>query len=98
MYRSPYLNAGLAAAYIWGIALLFQLTARPNTPDTILDPIAALSLLVFSAAFMAFVFFYHPIVMLLDGKRHEAVRYFFTTLGTFGVLMLLTLAILSLFV
>jgi len=94
MRSNPYLSAICASAYIWGVALLFQFTARPNTPDTIADPIAALSTLVFSVAFMAFIFFYRPIVLLLENKRHEAISYFLTTLGTFGMITVAVLVLL----
>ena len=91
MKWNPFLNALGAAAYIWGIALLFYFleTVRGDTPDSFIDPIGALSLLVFSVATMAFLFFYRPVVLLLDGKKEEAVSYFLKTLFSFGALTLL---------
>lgn len=98
MRWNPFLNAIGAAAYIWGIALLFQYieAVRGNTPDTFLDPIGALSLLVFSVACMGFLFFYQPVILLLENKKNEALSYFFKTLVTFGVITLLVIASLSL--
>jgi hypothetical protein len=88
MRWNPVINGLGAAAYIGVIALVLQYigTIRHDTPDTLLDPMAAISLLVFSVAVMGFLFFYQPAIMLLDGKKQEAVAYFFKTLGTFGVI------------
>ena len=90
-------NAVYAAAYIWGVGLFFQWlsTFKANTPDSILDPIGALSLLVFSAALMAYLFFYRPVVLILDGKREEAVSYFLKTLATFGAITALVFVLVS---
>ncbi|MDB5237592.1 MAG: hypothetical protein JWL88_694 [Parcubacteria group bacterium] len=89
------MNAIAAAAYISGVALFMQFiqSLRHDTPDTLLDGMGILSLLVFSAAVMAFLFFYQPVLRLVEDKRAEAVSYFLKTLGIFGVL---TLAILTL--
>lgn len=99
MRWNPFLNAAIAAAYIWGIALLFQLvhSVAGNKPDTIVDPIAALSLLVFSVALMGFLFFYRPVILLLENKRREAVSYFLKTIITFAVIALLVVLILAWF-
>ena len=97
MRWNPFFNAGGAAVYIWGIGLLFQYisSVRGNTPDNFLDPIAALSLLVFSVAVMGFLFFYRPVVLLIDNKKEEAVLYFLKTLGIFGVITIFVIAMLS---
>ena len=98
MRWNPFLNAIAAASYIGCIALTFQFIShyRANTPDTFLDPIAALSLLVFSVATMAFLFFYRPLTLLLDEKREEAVSFFLKTLGSFGIFTLCMVLGLSL--
>ena len=88
---NPYLNAFLASAYIWCIGLFFSLVAarNENTPDTFMAPIVMISLLVFSVATMAFLFFYRPATLLLEHKPREAVEFFLKTLATFGALTLL---------
>ena len=93
MRWNPFLNAAGAAAYIWGIGLLIGHIARlhHDTPDNLVGSVAALSLLVFSAAVMAFLFFYRPVVLLLENKRDEAVSFFLKTLGTFGAITLLAI-------
>ena len=93
MRWNPFLNALGAAAYIWGIGLLISHIARlhHDTPDNLVGSIAALSLGVCSAAVMAFLFFYRPVVLLLENKKGEAISFFLTTLGTFGVITLLAI-------
>lgn len=88
MTRNPYLNALCAAAYIVCIVLL--ITYGPafvrEKPDTILAPMAMLSLLVLSVAFMGYTFFFQPVLMYVDGQKREAVELFTKTLGTFAVI------------
>ena len=88
MSRNPYINALLAAAYIVFVVLL--ITYGPayvrDKPDTILAPMAMLSLLVFSVALMGYLFFLQPVQMFLEGQKHEAVELFTKTLGSFAVI------------
>lgn len=93
MHLNPFTNALLAAGYIWTVvSFMHMISPPPDTPDTWLTPIVALSLLVFSVALMGFLFFYRPVVLLLEDKKEEAVRYFLKTLGTFGAI---TVAVIS---
>jgi hypothetical protein len=91
MKWNPFVNAIGAALYITCIGLLMGHIAslHHDTPDNLIGTITAISLFVFSAAVMGFLFFYRPAVLLLEGKRKEAVVFFFKTLGTFGVITLL---------
>lgn len=67
--------------------------------ESIFVPIAMLSLFVFSASTMSYLFLYEPLCLLLDGKRKEAVVLFFQTLGVFAasavVLLLLGIFVLT---
>lgn len=96
MTTNPYINAALASAYIvivvFGITSLGEI-AGPDSGDTVLAPIAILSLLVLSVAFMAFTFFYRPVALLLDGKREEAVAFFARTLTAFALITTIVLAV-----
>ena len=96
MRRNPFLNASGAAAYIWGVGLLISHIARlhHDTPDNLVGTISAISLMVFSAAVMAFLFFYRPIVLLVENKRDEAVSFFLKTLGIFGAITALVLVVM----
>ena len=95
MQLNPYGNAIVAAGYIWGVVSLIQLISPPpDTPDTFLTPILALSVLVFSVATMSFIFFYRPVVLLLEHKKDAAVTFFLKTLVTFGALTAIILSTL----
>jgi hypothetical protein len=95
MTTNPYINAALASAYIvlvvFGITTLGKLVGT-GIEDTVMAPIMMLSLLVLSVAFMAFTFFYRPVVLLLDGKRSEAVSFFVRTLAAFACITALVIA------
>ena len=98
MRWNPYINALAASAYVWAIGFLFQYISsiRHDTPDKVTDPIMTLSLLVFSAAVMGFLFFYRPVVLLIENKKEQAISFFLKTLATFGVITLITVfAVLS---
>lgn len=88
MTKSPYINALAAGLYIVFVVLLISYgpTFVREKPDTIFAPMAMLSLLVFSAAFMGYIFFFQPVLMYLEGQKREAVELFTKTLGTFAVI------------
>jgi hypothetical protein len=88
MTRNPYLNALCAGLYIVFVVLLigYGPSFVKDKPDSILTPIAMLSLLVFSAAFMGYTFFFHPMQMYIEGQKREAVELFTKTLGAFAVI------------
>ena len=93
MRWNPFLNAVGAAVYIWGMGLLIHhiSSLHHDTPDNLVGSVAALSLLVLSAAVMGFFFFYRPVELLVENKRGEAVSFFLRTLGTFGVITLIAI-------
>jgi hypothetical protein len=97
MKQKPLTNSLLATLYISLISLIFFLgnTLKiGNQP--ILAPIALISLFTLSAAVMAYLFIYQPIVLYLDGKKKLAVNFFLKTtfifaLTTLGLFLLLFL-------
>ncbi len=93
MRWNPYLNAIGAAAYIWAVGFLIHHIAslHHDTPDNVVGSISAISLVVFSAAVMGFLFFYRPVMLLIENKKGEAVTFFLKTLGTFGIVTLLVI-------
>lgn len=97
MRWSPILNVTAAVAYIGAVALFMHFieSIRHDTPDTLLDGMGVMSLLVFSAAVMAFLFFYRPALLLIENKKSEAISYFLKTLGIFGVVTILVLTLVS---
>jgi hypothetical protein len=97
MKWNPFFNALAASAYVGAVVLFlhFLESMRHDTPDTVLDGMGFISLLVCSVAVMAFLFFYEPMVRLVEGKKGEAVSYFLKTLGIFGAVTAVVLAFVS---
>ena len=87
MTKNPFYNAFAALVYIILLVTLLSFTTHFNGIEntTFLAPIGMLSLLVTSAAVMAYIFFYQPVILLLDGKRKDAVRLFWHTIAIFAV-------------
>ena len=98
MTKNPFLNAGAALLYIVGlVSIMYFGSALSGEEDSILFPIAALSVFVLSAAVMAIVFFYQPVVLFFDGKRTEAVQLVVKTVATFAVWVAVVLLLVALF-
>ena len=97
MTKNPMHNAILASGYIVLVAsLMFFGSTFAGGPDTVLAPIAMLSLLVLSAAVMAYLFLLQPVQMYLDGEKKEAVDFFAKTLAAFAVITAVLFAALLL--
>jgi len=98
MTRNPFYNALFAIAYI--VVLVSCAILGPqllNAPQqSLFYPMLALAVFVLSAALMTYLFFYQPVIMLLDGEREKAVKLFLQTVGIFGVatVALLLIAVL----
>ncbi len=95
MTTNPIYNALFAIAYIIGVAsLMFSAeTVFGGVEDNITFPIMALSLLVLSVSVMAYVFFYQPVILLIDQKREQAVKLFLQTVGTFALALVIIIII-----
>lgn len=91
MSKNPIINALSASGYIILVASIINLvsSAQKDKPDTFFAPVAFLSLLTLSAAIMAYLFFYQPLQLLIEGKKKEAVNLFVKTVGIFGVVTLI---------
>ena len=98
MNWNPFLNALAAVCYIGVVVtfLHFIESLRHDTPDTLIDGMGAISLFTFSAAVMAFLFFYQPVLQLFENKKPEALTYFLKTLAYFGLITVTILTIASL--
>lgn len=100
MTKNPLVNALAGLLYIAGVvSIIFYAPHVVIVEESIFVPIAMLSLFVFSASTMSYLFLYEPLCLLLDGKRKEAVVLFFQTLGVFAasavVLLLLGIFVLT---
>lgn len=96
MSRNPIVNALGASGYILLVVTVMNSLTQmlKNKPDTFFAPVAVLSLLTLSAAVMAYVFFYQPLRLLIEGKKKEAVSLFVQTVGVFGAFTVIALILL----
>lgn len=95
MTKNPLLNALAASAYIVLVAsVMYYGSKLPHHPDTVLAPIAFISLFSLSAAVMGYLFLSQPLQLYLAGKKQPAIKLFLQTLTAFAVLTILILIIL----
>jgi len=87
MTKNPFYNALFAIAYI--MVLITLVFLAPNIimgrTESIFIPMGMLALLVLSVALMAYLFFYQPVIMLIQGEREKAVKLFLQTVGIFAI-------------
>lgn len=94
MTKNPFINALAALGYIVAVVLaIFYGGPLIGPEDTVFIPMAMLSLFVFSAAAMGYIFLYQPITLYLDNRKHEALGLFLRTLAVFGSTTLLLFAL-----
>ena len=97
MTRKPLYNAILASGYIVLISTLLYFGPQfAGHIDSVLVPIAMLSLFVLSAATMGYLFLLQPVQLYLDGAKKEAVDLFARTVGIFAIITLGILGVLFL--
>jgi len=86
MTKSPWYNASAATLYIVVIGLVMNWGTQhaPKGGDTLLAPIAVISLFTLSAAVMGYLFCYTPAMLYFDGKKKKAVNLFLQTVGVFA--------------
>lgn len=97
MTKNPFINAASATLYITFVALfMFYGNKFFGPKDTILTPIAAISLFTLSAAVMGYLFLYQPLLLLIDGHKKSAVNLFLQTLAVFAGITLLVFVLLFL--
>jgi len=65
-----------------------------NKPDTFFAPITMLFVLTLSVAVMAYLFFYQPLLLFIEGKKKEAVDLFVKTVGIFAAITAVVLILL----
>ncbi len=96
MTKNPIVNALSAAGYIVLVVSIMTWITAPlkNKPDTLFAPITVLFVLTLSVAVMAFLFFYQPLQLFIEGKKKEAVNLFVKTVGTFAAITAVVLILL----
>ncbi|MFA6532760.1 MAG: hypothetical protein WCT22_02060 [Patescibacteria group bacterium] len=98
MSKNPIINALSASTYITLVVSVMNFVAKPlrNKPDTFFAPITVLFVLTLSVSVMAFLFFYQPLLLFIEGKQKEAVNLFVKTVGFFAAFTALALILLFL--
>jgi len=96
MFKKPLLNAVSASAYIILVVSVMTFVTQPlrDKPDTFFAPITVLFVLTLSVAVMAYLFFYQPLLLFIEGKKKEAVNLFVKTVGIFAVITAVVLTLL----
>ena len=96
MSKNPVINALSASIYIILVVSVMTFVTQPlrNKPDTFFAPITLLFVLTLSVAVMAYLFFYQPLILFIDGKKKEAVNFFVKTVGVFAVFTAVVLVLL----
>ncbi len=96
MSKNPIINALGAASYIALVVSVINFISQMqmNKPDTAYAPLVFLSLLTLSVTVMAYLFFYQPLQLFIDGKKKEALRLFARTVGVFAIFTVLVLLLL----
>ena len=88
MTKNPFINALAASAYI-ALIDLFVMSVPDKEPIlAAAGPIVFLSLFVFSAAVMGYLFVLQPVLLAIAGKPKEGVTLFLQTLGCFALITL----------
>ncbi len=87
MTKNPFINALGASSYIGLVVLVINLLSvtHKDTPDTAFAPVVFLSLLTLSVVMMAYLFFYQPLLLFVEGKKKEGVDLFAKTVGYFAL-------------
>lgn len=95
--KKPFLYALVAAVYIVFLVLAVN-TLSPFVPaeDNLAMPIAGLSLFVFSAAWMGFLFLSEPLRLFLENQKREAVTFFLKIVGFFACFLIVSVVVMFL--
>lgn len=94
MTKNPIINALSAVLYICAVVsiMYFGSSLAVHVEKTLLLPIAMLCLFSLSVVVMAFVFFYQPVLMYMEGEKVKAIKLGLQTVGAFGVVTAILLA------
>ena len=93
MTKNPLYNALLAIAYIAALvtSVFYGSKLLQGLEETIFLPMGFLATFVLSAALMAYLFFYQPVILFLDNQREKAVKLFLQTVAIFAALTALVI-------
>ncbi len=92
MSKNPIVNSFAASAYIVLLVLMMNLGGKmAEDGNSLIAPIAAISLFTLSAAVMGYLFCFQPIQLYLDGKKKQGIKLFLNTVEIFGGITVLIL-------
>ena len=96
MTKNPLINAFGASSYIIMVVSVMNFVTQSlrDKPDTFFAPVIVLFVLTLSVAVMAYLFFYQPLLLFIEGKKKEAVNLFVKTVGIFAVFTSVVLLLL----
>ncbi len=94
MSKNPIINALGASVYIVIIVSVINFFSQTHKGDTAGTPLLVLSLFTLSAAIMAYLFFYQPLLLLIDGQKKQAINLFIRTVGVFAFFTVVVLILL----
>jgi hypothetical protein len=93
--KNPIINGLVANEYVFLVVLLMNFGSKKfDQANSLLAPVAVISLFTLSAAVMGYLFGYQPIMLYIEGKKTMAVKYFVRMMLTFGVVTMVIMAIL----
>lgn len=85
MTKNPFINAFAGILYIILVAsVMFYGMDHTKAGNSVIIPIAVLSLFSLSAVLMGYFFLYQPVQLYLDGKKKQATSLFVRTLLVFA--------------
>jgi len=97
MTKNPFINAVFATSYITLVALfMFYGSKVFPAKDTILTPIAVLSLFTLSVVMMGYLFLYQPLMLFLNGHKKNAINLFLQTVVVFAGITVIVFVLLFL--
>jgi len=94
--KKPFLYALAAVLYIVIIVFGINFIDKFLPEETLLIPMAMLSLFVLSAAIMGFLFLSEPLQLFLENRKKEAITFFFQIVGIFACFIILLTILLFL--
>lgn len=95
MTKNPWINALAAALYVVVVAVVMYYGPRmAGRANSVIVPIAVISLFTLSAAVMGYVFLYQPVQLYFDGEKINAVNLFVKTVAVFASITALFLLVL----
>ena len=95
MTSSPLINALAASAYVALVATGISNMPPKDPALFVLGPLLFLSLFVFSAGLMGFLFFWQPALLVFRGDARGGLLFFLKTLGLFALVTIVLAATIT---